>query len=142
LSNHHGHHHHVNRLHPSDASQQLMSTSLNSQSSENFANGKLTKRYQIDSSREAMQSSNYSLSSTASHDTRSSHAVDGNGKPRPPKPPRKTIGDRSKAKSLDADRALKANTLAKSDFNVDYTAADSDVDQSGPSQKKTTYSNE
>ena len=125
----------VFHLNPLDSNGALMSTSLNSQSND-F--GKLSKRYQTDSSREGMQSSNYSLSSTTSQ---SSHQIDGNSKPRPPKPPRKSI-DRSKGKSLETGRALLANTLAKSDFNVDYAAAaasstlESDEERSIPSQRQ------
>ena len=140
----------VNRSGASSISH-IMSTSLNSQKSNDFGGRKLTKPYQTtdSSSREAMQSSNYSLSSTTSHntDTRSGGIGDsGNGccnnstsgKPTPPKPPRKSI-ERSKAKSLDATRNGGKLTLAKSDFNVDYTGGESETDsqsRSIPSQKQ------
>ena len=128
-------------LHPLEgggSGNQLMSTSLTS--NENFggsggdngaSNKPLSKRHHHHHHQQQQtvdnSSSNYSLASSASHQ-----------QPRPPKPPRKASAEKTKLllgqKAADSgedsghgrDRALLAasvDSLAKSDYNVDYTGA-------------------
>lgn len=134
-------------LHPLDNSagggDQLMSTSLTSNEAHFVGKGgkPLSKRYQTDSS-------NYSLSSSVSHDQggepgypnqrnqpaqndSTSDVSMGNRQPRPPKPPRKASNAGcSKGPKFLGQNDLQAqllatsmDSLAKSDYNVDYTTA-------------------